>query len=219
MNAKQVAVAVGAVIVVAVAFFLGIQVGDDSAQVTKANADVAAISAQRDSETKRAAELARQLDQQDVDLQKLEDQLSKSPASSEPEDSASKAVEVSAHGLGRPASAGQMTLTPVSFSRLSEAGDTATYQAVVSVKNNGSAGISPFCGGSGAIVLDSKSRSFDGDSSIGSDSSNCGDDVQPGLTAGNFKMMFKMPADAKPKILKLWGETGNEENAQLWHVK
>ncbi len=120
--------------------------------------------------------------------------------------------------LGQPGKVGQYEITPTSFKRMSASGDTATYHAVVSVKNNASDSISPFCGDSGAELVDAKGRTFDPESVIDDNSNNC-EDVQPGLTLSNFKIAFKVPTAAKPRILRLWGDYDNEALPQIWSVK
>lgn len=110
-------------------------------------------------ETQRADDLAAQLNSQDADIARLEDELA---SAQEPDAPSSEAVETSAGGspeakrLGQPGRVGQMVITPTSFSIFSQGAGTTVYYAVVAVKNNFADDIAPFCGNSGAAVVDAK---------------------------------------------------------------
>lgn len=77
-----------------------------------------------------------------------------------------------------------------------------------------------FCGDTGASLTDTQGRSFDGTDPILVDgSSDCGDDVQPGLAQGGYLVDFKLPADAQPATISLWcGIDQDEANAATWPV-
>ena len=100
---------------------------------------------------------------------------------------------------------GTLSIQPTSFTKLSTSGDTATWRVTISVKNNGTSSADPFCGDDGASLMDSQARTFDGTSVIFGDASNCGDDIQPGLTQSGYEMDFKTPASSQPTMLSLWG--------------
>lgn len=188
-----------------------------SSSSNQLESDLADMTQQRDDESARAADLAKQLDGLDSDVQDLEGKLAKAQKSG----AAKPTVAPIPGGLaeiGKPHSVGQMTITPTSFSEISSDGQTTTYQAVISVKNDGSEGINPFCGEEGGLV-DSTGRTFDPDTDIDYEASNCGDDVQPGLAQTDYRLTFTLPSDASPTILKLWGDYGYENSPQLWNVK
>ena len=204
----------------------GYAIADDSSKVSELHHQVADLTASRAGETKRASQLADQLDESDATISTLEDKLDSAAAEvdARPE-TKSKTKTTSADDpglatkltLGDSAVAGRLTITPTSLVRISSNGDRATHEATVTVRNNTDDDISPFCGDSGAELIDTAGRTFDPEGVI-SESSNVCEDIQPGLSATNLKFTFQTPSAAKPRVLRLWGEIDNDVNAQLWKV-
>lgn len=114
--------------------------------------------------------------------------------------------------------AGTFGITLDSFDKLSSDGGVTKFRAVTTVKNLASVGIDPFCGGRGAILMDSQGREFVGESVIDGDTLNCGDEIGPGLTKGPYAMDFELPSDASPSELKLCGGGAYEKHAASWDV-
>jgi len=75
----------------------------------------------------------------------------------------------------------------------------------------------PFCGGAESVVLDAGENQYTGESDIGGDSANCGDELQPGATA-TYKAAFAIPANAVPVVIGIYGEYEQEEEAKLWEL-
>ena len=117
--------------------------------------------------------------------------------------------------------AGALEITLVSFAESSSRGGVVKYKATMEVKNLGNEEIDPFCGGSGATLIDGQGRKFEGTDVMNYDGStnNCGDAIQPGLSEGNFVMEFKTPPDAKPSQLLLYGDYDYEDEAKSWNVQ
>ena len=194
--------AVGLVILVVLAAAIGFLVG--SGDVDELESQLAEANQQRNSESARADELAHQLLESDRDVRDLEKELSEEGRTA---GAAGPELSPPTEGLldiGEAGPVGTMAITPESFTEITNQGETVEYQAILSVQNNGSEGINPFCGDEGALI-DTTGRTFDGHSDIGLNSSNCGDDVQPGLTQSDYRLKFNVPSDAKPSFLKLWG--------------
>jgi len=217
MHKKRVALALLLAGVLAGTFALGLSAGDDSAEVARLDAATVRLTRERDKETTRAADLATQLEDQDERIDELEDKAEEAPAATEDEEEA-EPTPTAQRKLGSPAKVGELTITPISFVRASGSGEAGAFNATISVKNNGSDDISPFCGDSGAELVDAKGRSFDPEGVIDESSSVC-EDIQPGLTSTNLKLRFDVPAEARPRALRLWGESGNEALTQTWTVK
>jgi hypothetical protein len=204
-------------------FGTGFLVADDADEVDRVRADAAKLAHAQEKETRRADQLASQLADSDVEINKLEDRLAKAEEGGSRDRSSSGVAkdeepQVKIHKLGTSAIAGSFTLTPASLTKTTGGSGSATWTATVTVKNNARESTSPFCGGTGATLLDTQDRSFDPEAVISESSATC-EDIQPGLTRSNLQFTFELPTSAKPRLLKLWGDTGNESNAQLWSVK
>jgi hypothetical protein len=117
--------------------------------------------------------------------------------------------------LGQAGRVGSLIVKPTSFESSGSSGEAVSYLLVMTVKNDGTEPAAPFCGGSEATVNDDQGRTFDGDSVIAEDTPNCGDDLQPGLTADNFQIRFRLPTDATPAVLRIVEEF-TEEGGTTW---
>jgi hypothetical protein len=214
-------VILSAALVGAASFAAGVVTGDDSSRVGLLRSQVRQLDHERDRETARASDLATQLDTQDQDITRLEAELEQAQAGgrTKTKSSTPNAARTGprARRMGETAKVGQINVTPTSFNRIGASGDTVTYQLVVSVKNRASDDVTPFCADSGAELIDTQDRKFDPKSVIDDVSNNC-EDIQPGLTLGNFKLTFSVPRSAKPKTLRLWGDLDNDAFAQIWRV-
>lgn len=91
---------------------------------------------------------------------------------------------------------GSLVVKPTS---LEQSGDqwVLTFEA----KNNGSEPVDPFCGGGGTLI-DSEGRSFTGDAVLANSTANCGDSLQPGLSA-TYQLKFKTPGGTEPAAVEL----------------
>ena len=116
---------------------------------------------------------------------------------------------------------GLFGITLVSFAQSSSRGGVVKYKATMEVKNLGNEEIQPFCGDSGATLIDGQGRKFEGTSVMDYDgnTNNCGDAIQPGLSQGDLVMEFKTPPDAKPSQLLLYGDYDYEDEAKSWNVQ
>lgn len=129
------------------------------------------------------------------------------------------------HALGEAGIVGDFIFRPTAFDQTAfeqtgASGGEATYVATISVKNDTSEPQDPFCGDDGAAVIDELGQRYDGDTVRVSATPNCGDSLEPGLTADNYQMEFILPADAKPAVLELWGALSvvDESDAKAWSV-
>ena len=129
------------------------------------------------------------------------------------------------YALGEAGIVGDFIFKPTAFDQTAfeqtaASGGEATYVATISVKNDTSEPQDPFCGDDGAAVIDELGQRYDGDSVRVSATPNCGDSLEPGLTADHYQMEFTLPADAKPAVLELWGAVSvvDESDAKAWSV-
>lgn len=203
------------------AYFLGADVGDDSSDVDRLEEQVAELTDERDELVDRAdsaEEEAAQLQEEVDDLNdRLEAELGLSGEETTQRDEAVSAADADLR-LGEAGRVGNLILRPTSFTKTGEGAEAAVWVATISAKNDGSKPVNPFCGGSGAEVEDSEGRTFGGDSIIGN-TRNCGNDLQPGLSADNYKMRFKLPKDAQPALLRLYDEIAFDNPEKMtWAV-
>lgn len=121
--------------------------------------------------------------------------------------------------IGEPATIGSLVIRATSFERHNSNGTEATWRATMSVKNNGSQGVTPFCriGEEYASLLDNKGRVYRTQPREVTAPHNC-ETIEPGLEIQGITLDFKMPADAAPATLNLWGESQYEANARAWVV-
>ncbi len=121
--------------------------------------------------------------------------------------------------IGEPATIGSLVIRATSFERHNSNGTEATWRATISVKNNGSQGVTPFCriGEEYASLLDNKGRVYRTQPREVTAPHNC-ETIEPGLEIQGVTLDFKMPADARPATLNLWGESQYEANARAWVV-
>jgi hypothetical protein len=121
--------------------------------------------------------------------------------------------------MGQAGKVGSLIIKPTSFEPTGSSGQATSYLLVLTVKNDGSEPAGPFCGGSEATVEDVQGRSFDGEGVIADDTPNCGDDLQPGLSADNFQIRFRLPNDAEPAVLRIVDEVDFEsEDGKSWSL-
>lgn len=81
-------------------------------------------------------------------------------------------------------------------------------RATVVIRNDGKVKVDPFCGNSGAILIDDQGRNFEFDSgSVSIDGNSICEGVQPGFRSTET-LVFAIPEGARPEALALWD--GNE---------
>ncbi len=178
-----------------------------------------------------AIPLTSSLSNKDDDLNSLRTELSDSRSQlsdteGQPTAQSSGSGPEADYALGEAAIVGDFVFKPTAFDQTAfeqsgASGGEATYVATIDVKNDTSEPQDPFCGDDGAAVVDEQGQRHDGDSVRGSATPNCGDSLQPGVTADNYQMEFTLPADAKPVVLELWGALSvvDESDAKAWSVE
>ena len=132
-----------------------------------------------------------------------------------------KSDSAAPHGLriGEAATIGPFVIRPTSFVRYRSNGTEATWRATITVTNNGSTGLTPFCriGEAWASLVDSKERLYEPQQSEQFAGHSC-ETIERGLTNHGITVDFKTPADDRPSILNLWGEKQYESKARAWSV-
>ena len=120
--------------------------------------------------------------------------------------------------IGEAATIGTLVIRPISFVRYRSNGTEAVWRATITVTNNGSTGVTPFCriGEEWASLIDSKERVYEAQHESQFEGS-C-ETIEPGLSNNHITVDFKMPADDKPSMLNLWGEAEYESQARAWSV-
>lgn len=202
------------------AYFVGADSADDAADVAELEDRVAVLAEERDEATERAdnaEDAANELGEEVESLnERLEAELGLSGQESTERDDVVSTADADLE-LGEAGRVGDLLLRPTSFTKTGESAEAAIWLATITAKNDGSEPVNPFCGGAGAEVEDSQGRKFGGDSVIFGGARNCGDDLQPGLSADNYKMRFKLPKDAQPVLLRLMEEFKESVN-KTWAV-
>ena len=121
--------------------------------------------------------------------------------------------------IGQAGAVGNLSIRPTSFVNLGGSGEATKWRATITVKNDGSEPVQPFCGSGQASLTDAQGRVYEGEAAVNeANSVNCGEKVQPGLSGSPFVVDFKTPTAAKPKTLSLWGESEYQEQAKTWSV-
>jgi hypothetical protein len=202
------------------AYFVGADSADDAAEVSELEDRVDTLEDERDEATERAESTEREANELTEEVQRLNDRLEAelgfSGEESTERDQAVSAADADLK-LGEAGRVGDLLLRPTSFINTGEGAEAAIWVATITAKNDGSEPVNPFCGGAGAEVEDSQGRKFGGDSIIFGGARNCGADLQPGLSADNYKMRFKLPKDAQPVLLRLMEEFKESVN-KTWAV-
>jgi hypothetical protein len=217
---KLVLTAVGVVCLVGVGgYFAGSETADDSDRVAKLERQVEDLTDQRDEERSRAATAETDAEELRDEVTRLQDRLDaelglRGEGESRPPAAGSVDADLE---LGQAGTVGDLILKPTAFVEANSTGDTTSYVATITAKNDGDEPVGPFCGGTGAELEDSAGRTFDGDSVLADGTRNCGDDLQPGLSADNYKMKFTLPSDAVPALLRLYDEF-DESVSKTWAV-
>ena len=180
-------------------------VGDDSSQVDDLNAEVSSrddtivgleddVDQAEDELSAAEAEIASVAEERDELQDRLKAELSiTTEGSSGPAGSAPVDTDYPFDAAGK---LGSLVVKP---SSLEASGNQwiMTFDA----KNDGSDPVDPFCGGGGTLI-DSEGRSFTGDAVLADSTANCGDSLQPGLTA-TYQLKFNTPAGTEPAAVEL----------------
>lgn len=213
---------VAAALVFGTGYLIGSNAADDSDRVSElegdledAQGDQAALSDDLDDLESENAQLTDDVN----DLgEQLDAERNLKPGSTlEGREQARSATVPTDVAIGQAADVADMTLKLTSFERRSASNTSATYVASITVKNNASDSVSPFCGDAEGELIDSQGRKFDGDSVLSESSDNC-NDLQPGLT-GNYVTEYRIAPDAKPVALRLWGDYEVQDDAKVWSLK
>jgi hypothetical protein len=87
----------------------------------------------------------------------------------------------------------------------------------VEAKNESHEPKSPFCGGGESVVIDAENNNYSGQSVLFGASSDCSGELQPGTTE-TFEAEFKIPSNAAPVAVAIYGEFEQEEEAKTWEL-
>lgn len=201
------------------AYFVGADTADDSGEIEELEDRLNTTEAERDEAIARAevaeTDASELSDEVDHLNERLDAELGLAGEDSAERDDVVSAADADLR-LGEAGRVGDLLLRPTSFTNTGEGTEASIWVATITAKNDGSEPVNPFCGGAGAEVEDSQGRKFGGDSII-FNARNCGDDLQPGLSADNYKMRFKLPKDAEPVLLRLMEEFKESVN-KTWAV-
>lgn len=210
----MVAVALGIALLFTGAGFLGgYLAADDAARVSSLKRDLGqarSISQGMEDEIRSAESENDQLNQENADLQEQLDAERGLKGTEESSANAGPPPDADLR-MGQAGKVGSLIIKPTSFQPTGSSSQATSYLLVLTAKNDGSEPVGPFCGGSEATVEDGQGRSFDGEGVIADNTPNCGDDLQPGLTADNFQIRFRLPHDAEPAVLRITDEFESED--------
>lgn len=108
--------------------------------------------------------------------------------------------------------AGNFIFKPVSWKQ-----EGSKWTLMVEAKNVSHEPKEPFCGGAESVVIDAGENTYTGDSVLGTNAANCGEELQPGTTA-TFEATFKLPSNSAPVVVAIYGEYEQEEEAKTWKL-
>jgi hypothetical protein len=219
-NRTAALIALAALLAIAGAFVAGTVVGDDSGEVDSLKDELGRVQSELDEEAGQRDEAEAEADSLGEENENLANQLAaEQDLSGElPSTAATGEAPAADYVLGAAGIVGDFAIEP-SLDMTSSSDGVSRWVATITVKNNGSSPAELFCGDSGAELIDSLGRSYDGKSVIFREgSANCGDAVQPGLTIDDYKMEFSLPADAEPAVLELSVGQFGEGPTKSWAV-
>jgi hypothetical protein len=104
------------------------------------------------------------------------------------------------------------TVTPVEGAKL--------VTADVTVTNNGSTSVDPFCGGTGSVLVDEEDRNFDPLSEVQVSipgNEICGDALQPGFKQ-SYTLAFQIPKSATPAGLAVWNSDSDDYSGESYVI-
>ncbi len=213
-------VALVALLAIAGAFVAGTVVGDDSGEVGSLKDELAGVQFELDEEASQRDEAEAEADSLDEENENLANQLAaEQDLNGElPSPAATGEAPGGDYVLGAAGIVGDFTMEP-SLDLTSTTDGVARWVATITAKNNGANPAELFCGDSGAELVDSLGRTYDGKSVLFREgSANCGDALQPGLTIDDYKMEFSLPADGEPALLELSSGEYGEGPTKGWAV-
>lgn len=215
------AIALLALVLIAGAFVAGNVSGDDSDEVSKLRDEVAKLDG-------NLADAEDELDFVEEELDLTSEQKANLASQLKAERDLSGELDEFTEGMGSAPDAdyvanaagtvGEFVMRP-SLERGATSEDETTWLATIEVKNNGSSPAEIFCGSSGATLIDSTNRTYEGESVLAEDTANCGSSLQPGLTADNYVLEFTLPSDAKPAVIEISGGEYGEGPTKSWAVE
>lgn len=87
----------------------------------------------------------------------------------------------------------------------------------VEAKNESHEPKQPFCGGGESVVIDAENNNYSGESVLFAGSSDCAGELQPGTTE-TYEAEFKIPPNAAPVAVAIYGEYEQQEEAKTWEL-
>lgn len=205
----------GAVIAVAAVFFAGYAVGDDSGQVSDVQSELASAETKVTDLTTQMGEVAEAKGEASLEIEGLEEELAAERSlngKSEKSQTAANQEYNTDFPWKAAGTVGYLTMKPIAFEQVGE-----RWILTVEAKNDGNGPKQPFCGGGEAVVIDAEDNNYTGEAVLGETSDNCGEELQPGLT-GTFKSEFKLPSNAVPVGVALYGDYEQSEEAKTWEL-
>lgn len=202
-------------------FVAGNVLGDDSSEVSDLKDEVSSLSADLDDAESDLNFVEEELDLNEEQKRNLANQI-------KAEENLSGDVEEIVSGSGSAPEAdylpgvagtvGDLVIKP-SLELEASSEEEATWYATFEVKNNGSNPVELFCGGSEATLVDAAGRNYEGEGVLASNTANCGNAIQPGLTIDNYVVEFTTPADAEPALIEVAGGEYGEGPTKSWGVE
>lgn len=203
-----------AVVLVAAAFFVGMALNDESSKVSNLEGQVATVEGKLEQEEQELGYAEEEKERADEKAEDAEEELAAersfkgSGAQQEPEGEYETDYPINAAGK-----VGPFIFKPTDISENGEGKWVLTIEA----KNESSSPLEPFCGGGESILLDAEGNEYSGDSLLFKGGANCGDSLQPGLTA-KYLSEFHLPPNATPVAAYIYGEYELEEEGKTWEL-
>lgn len=211
---KMIIVFVLAALAVAAAFFAGAASNDESAKVSGLEDELVRVESDLSDAEGEVSDLESNQEEAENEAETAQEELAieRDFEGSGPQQKAQGEYETD-YPIGAAGKVGPYIFKPTDISEEGEGKWVMTIEA----KNSGSSPLEPFCGGGESILIDAEGNEYSGDSLLFKDGANCGDALQPGLTA-KYLAEFNLPPNAAPVAAYIYGEYELEEEGKTWEL-
>lgn len=203
-----------ALVAIVAAFVIGAASKDESGTVSDLEGQVAHLKSELSNEEAEVSSLESDREAAEEEAETAEEELAveRGFKGSGPKQEAEGEYETD-YPVGAAGKVGPYIFKPTDISGDGEGKWTLTVEA----KNSGSSPLEPFCGGGESILVDAEGNEYSGEAVLFKGGANCGDALQPGLTA-KYLVEFHTPPNAVPVAAYVYGDYELEEEGKTWEL-